>query len=354
LDFVGLVRHVCLALVLARGVALPDAAPTPAASPLDVAMDTAEADAVLTILARHDSRRAVRNADWDGLFQTAGYQRLFAREKAMKRPFSNAEFETFVLSQNKQLERASLSATLQRWKSVDVTRAGQKALVYLPPGARIRATIFPVIKPKPNSFVFDKPAPSIFLALDPNVSAEKLANTLVHELHHIGFASACPPPEVSAEAERLPPAPEQALQWLSAFGEGFAMLAAAGNVDTHPHQVSAPADRDRWDADMKNVDRDLENLDAFFREILEKRLTSEQADTRGAAFFGIQGPWYTVGYQMATTIERAFGRREMIQCFCDARRLPGAYNQAADKLHQGDARWSRTVTDAFRPDKSEK
>ena len=350
----GLVRQVCLALVLARGLPPLDATPTPAGSPLDVVMDTAEADAVLAILARYESGRPARRADWDGLFQTAGYRRLVAREKAMKRPLSNAEFETFVLSQNKPLDRTSLSAALERWKSVDVTRAGQKALVYLPPGAHIHATIFPVIKPASNSFVFDKPAPSIFLALDPNVSPEKLANTLVHELHHIGFASACPPPEVSAEAERLPPAPEQALRWLTAFGEGFAMLAAAGNVDTHPHQVSPPADRNRWDADMKNVDRDLETLDVFFRDILEKRVSADQARERGFAFFGVQGPWYTVGYQMATTIERAFGRREMIQCFCDARRLPGVYNQAADKLHQGDARWSRSLIDAFNPDKSEK
>jgi hypothetical protein len=43
---------------------------------------------------------------------------------------------------------------------------------------------------------------------------------------------------------------------------------------------------------------------------------------------------------MAASIERAFGRDDMIRCFCDVRRLPAAYNRAADKLRLRGARWS--------------
>jgi hypothetical protein len=100
---------------------------------------------------------------------------------------------------------------------------------------------------------------------------------------------------------------------------------------------------------MKNVDRDLGTLDQFFRDILESRLTGDPLNERGFSFFGVQGPWYTVGYQMAVTIERSSGRDEMIRCFCDARRLPKAYNEAAEKLGRRGARWSRPVTDGLAP-----
>ncbi|MGK2856039.1 MAG: hypothetical protein ACSLFQ_02410 [Thermoanaerobaculia bacterium] len=47
-----------------------------------------------------------------------------------------------------------------------------KSTAYLPPGAAIRATKYPVIKPKPNSFVFEVDFdPAIFTYLDATVVA---------------------------------------------------------------------------------------------------------------------------------------------------------------------------------------
>ena len=336
------VERTAAALVI-WAAALIVLATTPPTPDVRVVMDTGQADSLLAILEKKNSGEPIHPADWESLFETAGYQRLAARETAMKRSFTRDQFEKFALSPELASRRQDLSSTLARWKSVDVAAAARKALAYLPPNASIVATVFPVIKPQPNSFVFNQPAPSIFLAIDPSVTPEQLGNKLAHELHHIGFASACPPPAASADTEKLPTAARAAFQWLSAFGEGFAMLAAAGGPEVHPHAVSNPEDRARWDSDMRHVDRDLEKLDRFFRDILEGRLEGERLNERGFSFFGIQGPWYTVGYRMAVTIERASGRDEMIRCFCDARRLPRAYNRALQNLHRGGARWSRRL-----------
>jgi hypothetical protein len=40
--------------------------------------------------------------------------------------------------------------------------------------------------------------------------------------------------------------------WLGAFGEGFAVLAAAGGPAVHPHATGTAEDRARWDEDVAN------------------------------------------------------------------------------------------------------
>jgi hypothetical protein len=50
------------------------------------------------------------------------------------------------------------------------------------------------------------------------------------------------------------------LNWIGGFGEGFAMLAAAGGPDVHPHAVSASDERARWDKDVANFNDDLKNV----------------------------------------------------------------------------------------------
>lgn len=88
---------------------------------------------------------------------------------------------------------------------VSVRLRSQAALDYLPKEAYIRAKIYPVIKPRENSFVFDlKNEQAIFLYLDPTKSASKFENTLAHELHHIGYGTSCPRQEISAEIGKLP------------------------------------------------------------------------------------------------------------------------------------------------------
>src|SRR5262249_30856916 len=151
-----------------------------------------------------------------------------------------------------------------------------------------------------NSFVFDvRGDPAIFLYLDPTVSHEKFENTVAHELHHIGYSSSCPSPAAAREIATLPPNPQGVVKLIGAFGEGFAMLAAAGGPTVHPHAVSNAEERARWDRDVANFNNDLKTVEEFFLAILENRLSKEEIQKTASSFLGVQGPWYTVGWQMS-------------------------------------------------------
>ena len=306
-----------------------------ASAPVNVRLVTDEADAVLAILAKRKANHPITEANWQRVFQSEGYVRLKQRERSLQRSFEDADFKTFVLSDQLLARAAALEETLARWKRADTTRAARLALAYLPREAGIRAKIYPVIKPRENSFVFDvKNDPAIFLYLDPAVSREKFENTLAHELHHIGYGSSCPRKEVATAIEKLPQNKQTLLTFIGAFGEGFAMLAAAGGPDVHPHAVSSTADRARWDKDVANFNNDLKTVDAFFNEILEGKLTADQIREKGFSFFGVQGPWYTVGWRMSVLIEKTYGRAKLIQCMCDQRLLLTTYNRAAEKYNR--------------------
>ena len=314
---------------------------------VNVRLVTDEAEAVLTILAKKKANEAISEADWQQLFATEGYVRLKQRETSMQRSFEDADFKTFVLSEQLAERAPALREALDKWKRADITRAAQLALNYLPKDARISAKIYPVIKPRENSFVFDlQNDPAIFSYLDPTVSPQKFENTLAHELHHIGYGTSCPSKQ---SAEKLPQNVQTALTWTGAFGEGFAMLAAAGSPDIHPHAVSNSEERARWDKDVANFNDDLKKVEKFLLDILDGRLTGEEAQKTGYTFFGTQGPWYTVGWQMSVLIEKTYGKAELIDSFCDQRKLLLTYNRAAEKYNRKSRKplslWSKSLVD---------
>ncbi len=317
---------------------------------IQLQVDTSEADAVHSILARRASGQPLVESDWERLFGSEPYRRLKQREAGRKRSFSDADFRQFVLSDSLLTGATELQRTLTAWKRTDLNAAARRVLGYLPPQAAIHAKVFPVIKPQTNSFVFELLTdPTVFLYVDPTVDAAQFENTVAHELHHIGLASVVD--EMTTALEELPPRERMAAERMGSFGEGIAMLAAAGGPDIHPHAHSSVKDRARWDADMANFGRDLQSLERFFLDIIDGRLADEaQIVQKASEFFGVQGPWYTVGWKMAALIEQTYGREALIECMLDPRRLLATYNRAAAAQDSKErlALWSDRLIEAVR------
>ena len=157
---------------------------------------------------------------------------------------------------------------------------------------------------------------------------------------------------VTTRAVKPSPNARTALTYARAFGEGFAMLAAAGGPDIHPHAVSGPEDRARWDRDVANFDSDLRTVEKFFLDVLAGRLSEQQIGEAVAPFYGEQGAWYTVGWKMSVVIEKALGRRTLVATMCDPRLLFATYNRAAARHNRKSRRplalWSPTLLEEIR------
>ncbi len=306
-----------------------------------VRMITDEANSVLEILATEQRGEPASDSEWAKLFATDGYRRLKARELGMKRKFEDDDFKKFVQSPELVSSRTALEKTLRDWTNADVGKCRSRALAYLPKGADITAKVYVLIKPLHNSFVWDVSSdPAIMLYLEPGKSQESFANTIAHEMHHIGFGRSCPSPEFDKWVEAQPEPKHIAYNWLGGFGEGAAVLAAAGGLDNEPQASADKTVRDDWQRGMTHQPDQFHEVETFFLQILKGDLKKDQARDKGMTFFGIVGPWYTVGYTMDSTIERAFGRKRLIECYRDPRLMLPAYNLAVKKLGSNSPLWS--------------
>jgi hypothetical protein len=334
------------------------AAAASAAEPerVQLTLDASEAELVLAIVEKRAAGKEVPAADWQALFASEPYVRLKKRELSMQRDFDDNDFRRYVFSDELGKRAAALRRTLDAWKQADLRAAATRVLPYLPKDARIRAKVYPVLKPKTNSFVFEAATdPAIFLSLDPDQGAADFANTVAHESHHVGFSAAS-----AAYAERVKALPENAraaARWLGAFGEGLAVLAAAGSPDVHPMQDFAEADRARWDQDAKFFEQQQRQLDLFFIDLVDGGFAKpEVADRVALGFFGYRGPWYTVGYRMGVVVEKRFGRAVLLSCMADPRLLLARYNEAANETNEAGKEtlpvWSAALLTAVAADKA--
>jgi hypothetical protein len=284
---------------------------------LSVVLVTDEPEAVLAILEKRAANAQITDADWKRVFASEGYVRLKEREHSMKRPFEDETFRAFVMSDELLTKRAMLARVLEDWKHADLSRAEARALAYLPAGAKIGAKVYPSIKPATNSFVHDLDRdPAIFLYLD-DAPRERFETTIAHEMHHVGYRTACRASDADAVT-----------QWLGAFGEGFAVIAAAGGPDRDA-QLHAEADvQAEWKAQLAHYEQHFREVEAFLNDV--PNLSADEQRKRASAFYGVQGPWYSVGWKMAVVIEKSLGRDVLIAAMCDRTKLRSTYNAAAD------------------------
>jgi hypothetical protein len=296
------------------------------ANRVDLTLDTSEAEAVLTILDKRAHHEDATYTDWQKLFSTTPYRRLKQRETSMRRPFTDEAFMKFVATLDPRREQ--LRQTLRQWQSADLQAVAQRPLHYLPPQASIRADVYLVIKPQSNSFVFEAAtAPAIFLYLDPNKSRAEFENTVAHEAHHVGLSSL--DAAYQEKINSLPGDARKAARWMGAFGEGIAVLAAAGSPDVTPMADFPERDRVLWDLDAERFGANLDDLNQFFLDTVHGDLRNDAVAHEGSIFFGYRGPWYTVGYRMAVTIERELGRPALVATLADPREFVARYNEAA-------------------------
>jgi len=290
--------------------------------------DSSEAEAVLAILDKRALHGSVIDADWQRVFASTAYPRLQQAEASMGQPFTDEEFTRFVATLDGSREQ--LRQILRQWQSLDLQAAVQRSLEYLPPEANIRADVYFVIQPEINSFVFepDTPTAAIFLKVDlKSKTREQQGNTLAHEAHHLGLATV--QGAYKREISSLPEYARKAAWWMGNFREGMAVLAAAGSPDVHPHADLSEGYRLAWDLEAERFDANLNELNQFFLDTIHGNLLNQADMHEARTFFGFSGPWYTVGYRMAVTIEREFGRTALVATYVDPRRFVARYNEAA-------------------------
>jgi hypothetical protein len=296
----------------------------------EIRLDVNQADEALALAANRSS--------FDRMASTEAYTRFKKREAEMGKPILDAEFKKFLTSPGLKSKANSLRSTLNDWKRADFKAIASRIRSYLPTEAKLNATVYIVVKPKTNSFVYELATnPAVFLYLDPTVSKAEFENTVAHELHHVGFAS-IQPSDTASSGKQL------ARRYTGAFGEGLAMLAAAGGPDIHPHLHSPAEVRARWDRDLQNVPKDLQAIEGFLLDTAAGKLTEAEQREKLMSFFGEQGPWYTVGWVMATTVEKAKGRPALVDCMKDLPRLLLLYNQTAS---DSQPKWSAQLLDTL-------
>ncbi|OGT59504.1 MAG: hypothetical protein A3E01_01610 [Gammaproteobacteria bacterium RIFCSPHIGHO2_12_FULL_63_22] len=296
---------------------------------LHLKVDDGQAQAVLALADASMRGGHIGADDWQRLETSPAYLRWTERQRGIGYPVDKAAFRNFVQSADLRDQLEPLRAKVGEWSALDPSTAGAMAAAYLPAGARLRATVYPLIKASKNTFVYDLHGdPAIFFSIDTSETAFAFTNTLAHELHHVGVAAACAGDEEVTTRGRS----ETVLKWLSAFSEGRAMLAAAGGPDSHPHVTSSADAIGQWERDLKKASGDAPGLEAFFTALMDDSLAEDAATRQGMTFINDkerpQGPFYTVGWLMAATVEQEFGRDRLVASTCAPERLLLDYDDA--------------------------
>lgn len=303
-----------------------------------------QVEVVIDILKRTEENNKISKEHWNKLFHTQGFQLLEKRESEMNEGIKKSEFKGYIIDKIASDGYLPYEKSLDKLNKLDLDEIIESTKDYLPDNTNLDTDIIPVIKPQKNSFIHkinDKLV--LFLYLEPDIIKEKMENKLIHELHHIGFDYVY---QNSDYSYLLKPA-QKVIEWTNAFGEGFAMLAAAQGLENHPNKFDEDL-KSKWDKNMENYNKDFHKIQNFLLTILEGHFADERKlYNRGFQLMtnnGGQGSWYTVGYKIAVVIEKTASRDLLIKCmqdltqlYCHYNRLVKQYNKKQNKnLHKWD------------------
>jgi len=294
-----------------------------------------EADAALAIMDNLNAGDSVTGEQWQTLWQSEGYTRLLARQASMNLDDGFGDKLAAWLQDPANYNRAaSIRNSVDRYLIFDANTAGDRAGAYLPEEIILEASIYPVIKHTTNTFVYDLNGdPAIFMSVNPENTHTYVQAVLTHELHHIGLAKC---PEIPGY-KNLTENQQWVTNMLTIFSEGLAVLATAGDPDTHPHFYNTPDEWAVWERDVTNIASDQARIESFFLTVLDG--TQPKDERRKTLFTFIvtpevpQGPAYTLGWKMASMVEKRFGREALVRAMCDPRKLLTLYNQVARETY---------------------
>jgi hypothetical protein len=201
------------------------------------------------------------------LWQSEGYTRLLARQASLDLDDGFGDKLVAWLQDPANYERvATIRNAVDRYRYSDASTPANRAGVYLPEGVVLEASFYPVIKHTMNTFVYDLDGdPAIFMSVNPENSHTFVQAVLTHELHHIGLAQC---PEI-AGYKSLTEDQQWVTNVLTIFGEGLAVLATAGDPDTHPHFYNTPDEWAIWERDVTNIASDQARIESFFLAVLD-------------------------------------------------------------------------------------
>lgn len=142
----------------------------------------------------------------------------------MNEGINKTEFKDFVTNNITSDKYNQYIKSLEKLKSMDFEQIIKRTKDYLPNNTVLDTEIITVIKPKKNSFIHTiEDELVLFIYLEPDFLKEKMKNKLIHELHHIGLDYVYR----NSDYSYLSKPAQKLIEWTNAFGEGFAMLAAA-------------------------------------------------------------------------------------------------------------------------------
>jgi hypothetical protein len=165
---------------------LPATASAQGAGGVEIRVVLDEAEAALAILEARLRGDEPDDAAWTRLTSSEAYRRHKQRQESFGAEDVDGRFREFLTSADPLARLASLRRAVESWRTADASAAGRRALAYLPADTEVRAAVYPMIKPAPNSFVFEPSTdPAIFVYVDPDRTVAELENVMAHELHHI-------------------------------------------------------------------------------------------------------------------------------------------------------------------------